>query len=200
MCLMSPHYNFKSRCIKLRISHSKPNSKRGAEMRLGFKSSQFPYLSYKSCHTKMRCESNSAMRKRAADDHQVLCTHSDAILDAYLQAVWLPCYLKDLRVDLDICKPSCRAHQQQCSHQIPQSGDAWFSTGGKGMLQQNQMMDSRKTSRNPAPGGLVKERAVGLLWGAQHHMSNSLALGLLASLITATFFHSCLERELRKAV
>lgn len=69
--------------------------------------------------------------KNAADSHQVLCTHSVAILDASLQAIWLPCCLKYLRVDLDICKPSCRANQQQCSRQIPQSKDAWFSTGGK---------------------------------------------------------------------
>lgn len=52
-------------------------------------------------------------KKDAAADHQVLCTHSDVILDASFQTVWLPCYLKYLRVDLDICKATCRRNQEQ---------------------------------------------------------------------------------------
>lgn len=39
-------------------------------------------------------------KKNAADDHQVLCTHSDGILDASCLAIWLPSWLKYLRVDL----------------------------------------------------------------------------------------------------
>lgn len=62
-CLMSPRDTFKSRCVRLWISCSKPNGKQGAEMRLGFESSQFLCLSCKSCHTKMRCERNSTTRR-----------------------------------------------------------------------------------------------------------------------------------------
>lgn len=44
--LISPHDTFQSGCVRLRISCSKPNGKQGAEMRLGFQSSQFPCLSH----------------------------------------------------------------------------------------------------------------------------------------------------------
>lgn len=190
-CLMSPHEAFRSGCVRLWISCSEPNGKQGAEMRLGFKSSQFPCLSYKSCHTKMRCESNSTTRKML-----LMITRCCVLI---LMGFWMlpfkqsgfPLVWNTWGLASGVWKPRGTANHLQCTCQIPQSRDVWLSReeeGKWGTLQQNQMMDSRKTRRNPSPAGFVKERAVGLHWGAGNHVSSLLALGSMASFIASIFF------------
>lgn len=70
-------------------------------------------------------------KKNAADDHQMLCTHSDGILDASLQAIWLSSGLKYLRVCLR-CLETKRYSKSSAMHLADHTEQGSVAQQGRG--------------------------------------------------------------------